>query len=194
MRQAMRDARWLAASAALILGSAAFGKNVEGVKVPETATVEGKDLKLNGAGVRVKNVLFVGVNVYVAGLYLETPSNDPEKIISGDGIRRVSMTMLRDLDRKSMVDSVREGFEKNSRANMPVLKERLDRFLGEVKNDFKKGDSFVINYVPGKGTFLSGGGEKIVIEGKDFADALFSLWLGRQPVDENLKKALLGNG
>ena len=188
----MRDASWLVVSAALIFGSAAFGKDVEGVKVAETATVEGKDLKLNGAGVRVKNILFVGVSVYVAGLYLETPSNDPEKIISSDGIRRVSMTMLRDLDRQSMVDSVREGFEKNSRANMSKLKERLDRFLGEVKNDFKKGDSFVINYVPGKGTFLAGGGEKIVIEGKDFADALFSLWLGRHPVDDNLKRALLG--
>src|ERR671918_1907363 len=120
----MRDASWLVVSAALIFGSAAFGKDVEGVKVAETATVEGKDLKLNGAGVRVKNILFVGVSVYVAGLYLEMPSNDPERIISSDGIRRVSMTMLRDLDRKSMVEAVREGFEKNSKANMPVLKER----------------------------------------------------------------------
>ena len=190
----MKDATWLAASAALVLGFAAFGKDVEGVKVAETATVEGRNLKLNGAGVRVKNILFVGVNVYVAGLYLETPSNDPDKIISSDGIRRVSMTMLRDLDRKSMVDAVREGFEKNSKAEMPKLKERLDRFLGEMKNDFKKGDSFVINYVPGKGTFIAGGGERIVIEGKDFADALFSLWLGRHPVDDNLKRAMLGKG
>jgi hypothetical protein len=194
MRQAMRDATWLAASAALVFGWAAFGKDVEGVKVAETVTVEGKALKLNGAGVRVKTILFVGVNVYVAGLYLETPSNDPEKIISSDGIRRVSMTMLRDLDRKSLVQAVREEFEKNSKADMPKLKGRLDRFLGEVKNDFKKGDSFVINYVPGQGTFLAGGGEKIVIEGKDFADALFSLWLGRHPVDDDLKKALLGKG
>jgi hypothetical protein len=188
----MRDAAWLAASAAVLFGSAAGSKDVEGVKVAESATVEGRNLQLNGAGVRVKNILFVGVNVYVAGLYLETPSNDPERILSGDGLRRVSMTMVRDLDRKSLVEAVREGFEKNSRADMPKLKARLDRFLGAIKNDFKKGDSFVIDYVPGKGTFVAGAGEKIVIEGKDFADALFSLWLGPRPVDENLKKALLG--
>lgn len=190
----MKGATWVAAAAALVLGSAAFGKDVEGVRVAERATVQGKDLRLNGAGVRVKNVLFVGVKVYVAALYLETPNNDPEKIISGDDIRRVSMTMIRDVDRESFVQAVREEFEKSSRADLPKLKKRLDRFLGEVKNGFRKGDSLVINYVPGKGTFLAGGGEKMVIEGKDFADALFSLWLGRHAVDENLKKALLGKG
>jgi hypothetical protein len=31
-----------------------------------------------------------------------------------------------------------------------------------------------------------------VIEGKDFADALFSVWLGRTAVDDELKAGLLG--
>ncbi len=30
-----------------------------------------------------------------------------------------------------------------------------------------------------------------VLEGKDFADALFSVWLGANPVQEDLKRALL---
>ena len=34
--------------------------------------------------------------------------------------------------------------------------------------------------------------EKGIIEGKDFSDALFSVWLGSNPVDAGLKKALLG--
>jgi hypothetical protein len=34
--------------------------------------------------------------------------------------------------------------------------------------------------------------EKGVIEGKDFADALFSVWLGPEPVQADLKTALLG--
>lgn len=29
------------------------------------------------------------------------------------------------------------------------------------------------------------------MEGKDFADALFSVWLGANPVQEDLKRALL---
>ena len=47
-------------------------KEVAGVSLPETTTVDGKTLKLNGAGLR-KKVVF---KVYVAGLYLETPSKD----------------------------------------------------------------------------------------------------------------------
>jgi hypothetical protein len=30
------------------------------------------------------------------------------------------------------------------------------------------------------------------VEGKDFADALFSVWLGQSPVDESLKNGMLG--
>ena len=31
------------------------------------------------------------------------------------------------------------------------------------------------------------------IEGRDFADALFSVWLGPSPVQDDLKTALTGN-
>jgi hypothetical protein len=56
----------------------------------------------------------------------------------------------------------------------------------------KEGDQIVMTYLPGKGTAVSvKGTEKGVIEGKDFADALFAVWLGNNPVQEDLKKALL---
>ena len=56
------------------------------------------------------------------------------------------------------------------------------------------GDLIVLTYVPGKGTILTARGQqKGVVEGKDFADALFSVWLGGDPVQGDLKKALLGN-
>jgi hypothetical protein len=56
-----------------------------------------------------------------------------------------------------------------------------------------EGDQIVLTYVPGKGTSVSAKGQaKGVIEGKDFSDALLSVWLGGNPVQEDLKKALLG--
>jgi len=58
--------------------------------------------------------------------------------------------------------------------------------------DAKKGSTIVITYVPGSGTMLSTAGERSIIPGKDFADALFSVWLGPSPVDDGLKKGLLG--
>jgi hypothetical protein len=31
------------------------------------------------------------------------------------------------------------------------------------------------------------------VEGKDFADALFSVWLGKDPADDDLKAGMLGS-
>jgi Chalcone isomerase-like len=39
---------------------------------------------------------------------------------------------------------------------------------------------------------VRGQGEEMPIPGKDFADALCSVWLGPDPVDRGLKRRLLG--
>jgi len=60
-------------------------------------------------------------------------------------------------------------------------------------SDVKEGDQILMTYVRGRDTSVSiKGAEKGVVEGKDFADALFSVWLGGNPVQEDLKNALLG--
>lgn len=173
----------------LCLGVAALliAGEVAGVKMADTTSVEGKTLKLNGMGLR-KKVVF---KVYVAGLYLETPSKDPAAVISSDQIKSMRLAILRSLKGSQITEAIVEGFEKNSKAQMGALKARLDRF-NAMFPDVKEGDQIEMTYVPGKGTIVTAKGtEKGVIEGKDFADALFSVWLGANPVQEDLKRALL---
>ena len=75
---------------------------------------------------------------------------------------------------------------------MAALKDRLSKFTAQVP-DLKEGQVLTIVYVPGKGTQISGAGKgDVVIEGKDFADAMFGVWLGKSPVDDDLKKGMLG--
>ncbi|HEX9572533.1 MAG TPA: chalcone isomerase family protein [Myxococcales bacterium] len=165
-------------------------RDVYGVQVPESVFAGGRMLFLNGTGLR-KKVFF---KVYVASLYLEkVPDQDPASVVGSDQIKRVDMGMLRDLDRGKIVDAVREGFEKNSRAQMPQLQERLDRFVEQIP-DLKEGQRLTIAYFPGQGTtVVVGDGEaRTRIEGKDFADALFRVWLGDDPVDSDLKDRMLG--
>lgn len=167
----------------------ALAKEQYGVRMPDAIAVEGKQLKLNGMGLRRK--LFF--NVYVAGLYVEVPSDNAATLISSDQVKRLTLFMLRDLGKDKIIDALREGFEKNSKAQMATLKDRLDRLTSMIP-DATRGSLLAITYLPGTGTILSGPpGEKQVIEGKDFADALFSVWLGRNPVDDDLKKGLVGN-
>ena len=162
---------------------------VAGVTMAERTTIGEKNLVLNGMGLR-KKLMF---KVYVAGLYLEARSSNASTVVSSDQTKRVDMVMIRDLDKEKITEAVEEGFEKNNKASMPALRERLDRFNAGIA-DLKEGDHLTITYDPGVGTTLEGkGGSSLVIEGKDFADALFSVWFGTYPVDEKLKSGMLGS-
>ena len=184
----MRSRGMASVMAGLAAAAVVLAGEVAGVKMADTVTVEGKTLKLNGMGLR-KKVVF---KVYVAGLYVETPSKDAGALVSSDQVKRMQLSVLRSLKASQVTEAIEEGFEKNSKSQMGALKDRLAKF-GAMISDVVEGDQIVMTYVPGKGTTVSvKGADKGVLEGKDFADALFSVWLGANPVQEDLKKALLG--
>lgn len=186
----IRPQRLSLAWCCVLLPTFASATEIAGVKVPETVQVGAKTLKLNGAGLRTK--YFFKAKVYVAGLHLETQSKDAATVIASQQLKRVELTFLRDLDREQVTDAIGAGFERNSGAQMQALKARLDKLKSFI-TDVAERDQLQITYVPGKGTTITvKGKEKGVLEGKDFADALFSVWLGSDPVDEGLKTALLG--
>ena len=173
---------------ALGIASASPAIEVAGVAVPETVTVDGKTLKLNGAGLR-KKVMF---KVYVASLYLETPSKDAAAVISSSETKSMRLSILRSLKGSQVTEAIAEGFERNSKDQLPKLKARLDK-LNTLIPDVKEGDEIAFAWVPDKGVqVLVRGTERGTIEGRDFADALFSVWLGPNPVQDDLKAALLG--
>ena len=92
-----------------------------------------------------------------------------------------------------IVEAIKGGFEKNAGDKLPALKDRLEKFIAKIP-DLKEGETLSVVYVPSKGTRIEGlKGEAYNAEGKDFADALFSVWVGKNPVDEELKKGMLGN-
>lgn len=172
---------------ALSVAAPAIAGEVAGVKMPDSTTVEGKTLHLNGVGLR-KKLMF---KVYVAGLYLETPTKDAAAVISSDQVKQMQLSILRSLKGSQVAEAISEGFEKNSKSQMGTLKARLDKLNGMIPN-VAEGDQILLTYLPGKGTVVSVKGmERGVIEGKDFADALFAVWLGPNPVQEDLKKELL---
>ena len=185
----MKKALSLAAVLVLALASTALGADVGGVAVPDTVTVDGKVLKLNGAGVR-KKMMF---KVYVAALYVETPSKDAATLISSGQIKSMQLHMLRNVEGAKVSGAVADGFALNSKAALPKLQSRLDRFAKMIP-DMKEGEEIVMTWVPDKGTEISVRGTNAgTIEGRDFADALFSVWLGPSPVQDDLKAALTGN-
>jgi hypothetical protein len=184
----MKQALAALALAAVLAPARAPAVEVGGVNFPETVTVNGTDLRFNGAGIRRKFV----IEVYVGGLYLAAPSSDAEQVIAADQPKRVRMVFLRDVDRKSILGAFRDGFENNSKAQLGALVAKLDQ-IAPVITDVKKGGEILVTYVPGAGTIVTGpSGQSAKVEGKEFADAMFRNWLGKEPADARLRKRMLG--
>ena len=167
--------------------------DIYGVKVEETAEVQGARLQLNGAGTRFKAIF----KVYVAGLYLGKKASTPEEVVNQPGPKRLAVTMLRTIDSRELGKLLTRGMEDNTpRSEMSKLIPGLIR-MGEIfaaQKPLVAGDQFLIEWVPGVGSVISVKGQ---VQGEPFKEpeffkALMMIWLGPMPADEKLKEALLG--
>ena len=169
------------------LGGAALAGELSGVTLPDTLKAGDKTLKLNGLGLRKKAVF----KIYVAGLYLESPSKDASAVLAANQAKAIRMHFLRDLTKAQLVEAFQEGFEANVKDRAPQ-QAAFDKMLALVP-DVKEGSTLTFTFLPGKGTALSTGSKELgLFEGKDFADAVFAIWLGPKPPSEDLKKGLVG--
>lgn len=157
-------------------------------------------LQLNGAGVRH----LAGSGLYTASLYLDKKLATPADILGNPGAKQVRVVMLRDASAAEMGDLLARGMVANASDDelsrlVPALFS-----LGEMFGDQKKlvaGDSFQIDWQPGKGTTISihpgapvGQGATRVqsFSQPELFGVMLRLWLGTTPADPSLKNALLG--
>jgi hypothetical protein len=175
---------------ALFVGVASAAERA-GVRMPDTMEARGQKLVLNGLGVREATIF--NVDVYVAGLYLRQSSSDPSQILKADEPKVLHLVFVHDVSRDQMVEAWREGFEKNARSHLAALAPRITQ-LGTWMADRKKGGTLTFSYLPGEGVEVRmDGAVKGTLAGDDFAEALFSIWLGREPPNKGLKTGLLGH-
>ena len=181
--------RYIFSLLAVLWLTPASATEIAGIELADEVRVDDVPLKLNGGGVRSKFF----VKVYVAGLYVATPASDAATLIDADEPKRVHMHFVRSVDRQKLADAWRDGFSANSAP--PVhggLADRIEAFVA-MFNDVDEGDDVRLDYLPGRGTRVEiNGAEHGTVAGKDFNDALLRVWLGDEPVTDELKAALLG--
>ncbi len=174
---------------AIILSCNAFAASLKGVEMKDQIVAEGESLSLQGIGLR-KKFLF---SVYVGGLYLTTPTKDAAAAINADEPKRISMTFLRDVDADNIKKAFKEGFETNSPEAAKTQSAKIETFLGLFKEEFKEGETVNITYLPATGVTAEKGGKVLgTVEGAEFMKAVFTIWLGKNPPSEDLKKGMLG--
>ena len=185
---------WLAVTGiSLLITAPAHSASGAGISMPDQMEQDGEKFILNGMGLRLSRFLAFKIKVYAAGLYLTKKSPDPEAIISDDQPRHIELRFLRDVNQRKIRNAMQKSFERNAGALIDTLKQRIEAFQ-DAMTDLKSGETLTFSYLPGKGTTVTlEGVKKAIIEGADFASALFSLWLANPPNSE-LKVGLLGGG
>jgi len=166
----------------------ASAEKVGAVRLPDTLTVDGTQLILNGAGMRTKVI----INVYAGGLYLPEKMSDAARIIEADKPMAIKMHFVRKVDNRSIIDAWNTGFKNSADEGYDTTQSKRDRFNGVFSSDIEKDGIYDVEYVPGKGVTVSiDGTEKATIPGFDFKKAVFAIWLGQTPADGKLKKKML---
>ena len=180
--------RILILSLFLFMAFPAFPAEVAGVKIPDTD----QQLVLNGAGLR-KRAFF---QVYVIGLYLPEKKSAAADAVAATGAKRIAIHMLRNVAAGEFAGALADGIKDNhgeaeAKALEPRVKQ-LAAIMAEMK-EAKKGMRITLDWLPaGTQVTVDGKPAGTPIPGEDFYRALLRIWLGDKPVQDDLKKALLG--
>jgi hypothetical protein len=166
---------------------------VGGVKFDDTVKVAGKELKLNGAGMRTKFI----VKVYAAGLYLPEKKNTVPEVLKQEGPRRMTLVMMREITSDDFGQAFMTGLNNNiDKAEKSRYVSQINKFgemFAAIEN-LKKGDVLHIDWIPGSGTQCELNGKKVgeTVPDLNYYNAVLRIWLGDKPVDSSLKPVLLG--
>ncbi len=170
----------------LISGSL-MAANFEGVEFPESVSVKNKTLVLNGLGPRFATM--AKIRVYVAGLYVPAKSSDAEELIHSQGLKQILMKFQRDVSADQSREAWQKGLEKASK-DYPKIQDRIPQLMAAM-SDMKKGEEMIYSFTDDQAEILVRGESRAVIKGRDFIEALFTVWL-KYPPNKEFAKGLLG--
>ena len=167
---------------------AADHSTVDGTSFAGTVDEDGVQLYLSGTAL-LRYMLFI--KAYAGAFYLprgksgdQALSDIPKYLvleyrvgISAEDFAKATSQKIRD-----SVSS--EEYER--------LRPDIDRF-NRLYRDVNAGDRYALGYIPGRGTRLIYNTTPLgMIEGYEFSRAVFSIWLGDNPIDTSFRDRLLG--
>jgi hypothetical protein len=176
----------------MCLTAQAFALDLAGIHLADKVQVGDATLQLNGAGIRTKFFF----KIYVGALYLPQKQTSGEAIIEDEHEHRVALYILHELSGKKLFNAFNEAIEANhSPAELSALDKQIKQMaqIFEAVDEVKPNDIITLDYLPASGTrIIVNGTERGIIAGAPFNRALLKIWLGNNPVQDDLKKGLLG--
>ncbi len=166
---------------------------LEGQNFEERVSVADSELRLNGLGLRAVAIL----KAYLVALYLSERASTEQAVLSNPGAKRLEIRMLREASAIDFTRALLSGIRKNATADeLDGLQERVNRLERTIHaiGTVRKGDRITLDFDPQRGMLLALNGQTRgePIAGLDFYAAILRIFVGRRPVDEALKRGLLG--
>ncbi|PQA79414.1 chalcone isomerase family protein [Rhodoferax sp. TS-BS-61-7] len=158
-----------------------------------TQVVQGTSLSLNGMGTRYKAIF----KVYDMAIYTPSKVATPEALLALPGPKRLNFVALRDVPGTDLGLAFIKGLNSNSSPELVQKHTASSTRLIEIfsgKPKLVSGDTFAMEYVPGKGTtfYIQGQPQGAPVGDTEFFNMVLKIWVGPAPADFKLKDALLG--
>lgn len=189
-------ARWLAALLFLALAPLtgtprASAATLAGATLPDTYSVDGQPLALNGIGLRTLTIF--AVRIYVAGLYLAQPSHDAAQILASPGPKVILLHFLHAGTKAQIERQYRDGERTNCGDGGCATSDQADfERLVAAAPAVKPGDTSTYIFTA-QGTKVLANDHLIdSFSNPDLARRLLGGFIGARPPSQSLRNHLLG--
>ena len=161
-----------------------------GAVAPDQIKYQGNTITKNGQGTRI--IFFM--KVYEGSLYLETQSSNAEEIVNMDAPMAIRIDVTSTMvTADAMKQALNEGIKKSTGNNTDPISKEIIQLSSSFDSAVSSGDNYVFIYLPNLGTHVLKNSELVeLIEGIEFKKAFFGIFLSDNPIQKNLKKAMLG--
>ncbi len=169
-----------------------------GTEYPDQITVNdgGQEVVLDATGVGLREKTFLKVDVYTIVSYVLKGVDLGEgdqglALCKLQQPKRLQMDLRRSFSREKLINAFAEVIRKNYEDESAFAGD-MKTFEGYFTRDAQEGDRIIFDYRPGMGLTTDLNGEvKGFIDNPAFSEALWSVWFGKKPANDGLKRDLL---
>ena len=173
------------------LASNATAATLAGVTLPDSYTVDGQPLVLDGIGLRTLTIF--NIRAYVAGLYLPRPSHDARQILDSPGPKAIILKFIRGASKQRIEKQYRAGEETNCGNGECAPTDRSDfEALVAAAPAVQPGDTSTYVFTANRVRVFANNRMIGDFANGDLAYQLLAGFIGDHPPSQELRRQLLG--
>jgi hypothetical protein len=172
----------------IVTAVSANALTVDSINFEDKVNVAGKELVINGVGIR--KATFLKIKVYYGALYLTEKHTNAAEFLKTDSSKQIIMHFVRDVSRNDLNKTYLEAFEGANKETYKIMLPTLEAFNANL-SDIKKGERMIITFLPDGATLTFAGKTFPKVGDSAFSKALLNIYF-INPLDQGLSEGLLG--